>query len=266
MKYGLLFVILAVAAGCGSGGPGDIAGTGSESPNALSGSVYASIALDEIHVVASATISLYAIQVDSLGDYAWELDTIAASGANGKFALAPRHSGYYSIIGCKDGLKFFSGYFYYDKEHASLVPSNALDTLVLQNTMNITGTISDTANMVAQSFAVWLVGTPYFDTISSNDSFHFDSIPSGDYSFEILSTFTIGPRDTTVAGNSPLFVTSVASMTNAVVVIPYSGISVHMMPAAAVTDSVNVAYNGVTGSISITNGSITIDYFIIENH
>jgi hypothetical protein len=89
---------------------------------------------------ADAAVELFSIKIDSNGAYSWEAIKATVTDSNGNFFLDSLDSGYYSLTFCLDSLKAFSGYITFSPGDSSLL----LDSVPLQNTQNITGTIQDT--------------------------------------------------------------------------------------------------------------------------
>lgn len=170
---------------CSTEGP-TVAGSGSESPNAITGTVSLPPAAAN-PTPAGAEAVLFAITHDTLlentVEYQWKaLDTVTTDG-NGRYEFADMTDGLYTIIIQKDGYKAFSGYIQYRTAFATLT----LD-YVLKNTQNIRGAITDTAKASNVRIYLGLVGTPYFDTIAAaQDSFNFTEIPQGIYNWDIRS-------------------------------------------------------------------------------
>lgn len=187
-------VLLGLLMSCGQGPT--LAGSGSESPNALTGT----IRISATETASSALISLYEIsesEIDSgTTDYLWTLKASTQTDSNGVFRIDSMKAGYYSFIAEHHEKKAFSGYFSYHSEDTLL----NIGTFQVTNTRNIQGTIHDTSsNGNKKILVLGLVGTPYTDTISDNETtLHFDSIPEGDYNFRILSVKEVQAQQDTL--------------------------------------------------------------------
>ncbi|MFH0920346.1 MAG: hypothetical protein V1913_08270 [Fibrobacterota bacterium] len=202
----LLICLCLFLTSCGTGP--DIAGSGSESPNALTGTVLWQPGLNgPASLAVGASVVLYQIK-DSIPapgsiDYIWSQAAITVADNNGNFRFPAMTSGHYSLILEFNGQKRFSGYFNY-RANDSLVH---LGYLQLFATQNIRGTIRDTVRSVPSRLVLGLVGTPYHDTVETDGAFAFSSVPVGNYYFSIKSLpimTGIGMQDSIVGATSVL--------------------------------------------------------------
>ena len=258
----------------------DLAGSGSESPNALTGTVLIAVAgLDAVFSpVPGAEVLLYAVtetrNADSGIDYAWALSDSTHANAQANFTLDSIEPGNYTLIYQKGDRKTFSGY-------CNIEESDDTVTCVafLEPTQTICGTIRDTADTVSREFYLGLVGTPYFDTVTTADSFTFANIPAGKYKWDIRSEVIKSPignsvlfADSTIfvrAAMATSFYLAVDNMSvvdtmadsyldekNAVPVLPWWGWEV---------DSATVNIEPVEKKIRMTDETYVIEYTVTEN-
>ena len=183
----LCFAILLLCSAC-SKGP-DIAGSGSESSNALTGTALVNQNPQGASLYtpsAGASIYLYSIKTDLLDsgkvDYTWTLKDSTLSDSKGDFRIDSMKPGYYSLIFQCSNKKGFSGYFNYTADDTLL----QLGYVELKNTQNIQGKIRDTTKQPGvKRWVLDLVGTPYIDTVELDGRFNFTDVPIGYYNFKI---------------------------------------------------------------------------------
>jgi hypothetical protein len=259
-------------------GPGDdFAGSVSESPNAITGTVITAQNSDFIET-SNAAVILFEIteSLDKTGsvDYSWTQLKTVTTDTNGKFTIDSMEAGDYTLLFQKDDKKAFSGYFRYEKEDSTV-------TLValLENTITIKGQISDTASASSKEFYLGLVGTPYFDTASATDSFCFANIPSAEYKWRIqdstieTSFRTVLFADTLTVASAPssfnlitagnYYIDTLAredtaylDTSNNVPVFPWFGWSV---------DAADVVMEPTENKVQMTQDNYLIEYTITEN-
>ena len=249
-----------------STGP-NVAGSGSESPNAINGTVYAplngvSSALSPAADAQAVLFEIFPTSVDSPVDFTWHaLDTVKTD-AYGCFAFQDMKEGTYSILFEKGVFKAFSGYFVYFLSDSILTLSVSMD-----HAQNIRGTLKDTSAAERGRFSLGLIGTPYFDTIpSGTDSFSFHNIPKGIYSWNIESvtdirTFILTTYQTVYAVDS--FV--MAPQT------PYSGAPLFFcwspdndtLYTPWATETVNV--RTVQDTVTFQQGNYLVNYIVETN-
>ncbi len=182
--YALLVIALFVLS-CSQGTK--VVGTGSESPNALTGRVLdntSPIIPSRYSGTEGAVVSLYSITetFDSTNRilYDWSKTDSSTTDSEGEFCFKEPNVGYYSIIIQQGNKKAFSGYFRIISRDTLL----DLGEIILEQTLNVKGTIKDTS-VAANLFQLGLVGTPFIDTCNVSGGFTFDSIPKGFMNFDI---------------------------------------------------------------------------------
>jgi len=145
--------------------PVDVVGSGSESPNAVTGTVYmpAGVNFAGLYKVApEAEVLIYSI-VETDSGFSWDTIVSILTDVNGQFIVDSISFGSYSILVQKEGLKDFA-YFDYNLELGAIL----VDSVLLKPTQKIEGTIKDTAGTNDKIIYLGLVGTPYLDTVGIN--------------------------------------------------------------------------------------------------
>jgi hypothetical protein len=222
---------------CGKGP--DIAGSGSESSNALTGTVLVNQnqgGPSLFQPAESTSVYLYRITPTALDsgkvDYTWTLQDSTLSTGTGEFRLNSMKPGNYTLLFQRQSKKTFSGYFQYG-------PGNSvmdLGYVELNNTENITGSIRDTAASPGlKRWVLNLVGTPYVDTVDYNGGFNFADVPAGFYNFKIG-----------------------APVLDSVPMVPYFGL-ITSINGTSVVDRYNAVYFiWATDSLAVNNNASTI--------
>ncbi|MBL8025295.1 MAG: hypothetical protein JNL74_02730 [Fibrobacteres bacterium] len=188
---------------------GNIAGTGSESPNAITGTIYnlrADITAD-LKAVGKVCITLY--RIDSLRDstnrlnMSWYATDSSLTDSSGHFSFEIDTMGQYSVLASYQSLKAFSGIININSLKKSI---NNL-TLELKNTINIDGSLRDTSQTNYSKLKLGIIGTPFITECFSNSSFYFTEVPQGDLQFyaSVLSIHSRITNDTTHYYNQPSF-------------------------------------------------------------
>lgn len=203
----LLFISLIILLSSCTGG--NIAGTGSESPNALTGSIYDMRDYGTPHAIRSQNVHLSLYRIDSRRDSLnrlsvdWYVIDSSRTDSTGHFSFGIKAVGQYSIVASYQNLKAFSG----------IINVNSLDSQIssisieLQRTININGWINDTSQTTYTKLKFGIIGTPFITECNSNSTFHFNEVPIGDLKFygEILSTHNRNTQDSTVNTGYPSF-------------------------------------------------------------
>lgn len=151
-----LFIVL-ICWSC-SNGPQDVAGTGSESPNALTGVVYAKKASSDC-ISTNALVTIYSI--DTLSK-TWEVFSEINTNDSGKFTVTDLQKGRYSILIEKDTLNAFTYFDYFYNSGKILI-----DSILLKEKVSITGKINDQNDNPIKNAQLKIVGTG-FKTITGD--------------------------------------------------------------------------------------------------
>jgi hypothetical protein len=179
----------------------DIAGTGSESPNALTGTVYSQ--------QENVLISLYSI--DSLYDslnhlkLSWQIVDSSLTDSSGRFSFNIDSTGQYTVLASFQNLKAFSGII----NITSKQDINSVN-LELKQTINIFGKLNDTSSTTYSVVKLGIIGTPYITECYSNSNFTFFDVPQGNlkYYADILSIHTRCSQDTNAYYDTSSFATN----------------------------------------------------------
>jgi len=199
VKQLLILFITGLFASC-STGP-DLAGSGSESSNALTGTVLWHPSNDStVKLAVNATVTLYKI-IDTVypgtgGTYTEKQAGAALTDNNGNFRINGLAAGTYSMVFEQGNQKCFSGYFSYRADDTPL----DFGYLTLNPTQTLRGTIRDTTATRASLLVLSLVGTAYSDTADTSGAFAFTAIPLGKYYLSVRGVLINGlPGSTDVA-------------------------------------------------------------------
>jgi hypothetical protein len=188
--YKLLVLLLAVfLASCGKGPV--VAGSGSESSNALTGCALYNPNSTSTSVFPAAGADVKLFQVTPSADtaqtgYTWHAVDSTAAGSDGNFSFGSVKPGEYALIIQYQTKKAFSGYFKVLENN----PLLALGYMELQNTKNIQGRISDTQTVSAAPVVIGLVGTPFADTVAQNGNFNLAGLPAGFYNLQLSDSLS----------------------------------------------------------------------------
>jgi hypothetical protein len=273
-------VLLILSCANAPNGP-ELAGSGSESPNALRGTILVAAAGQDsvFNPVPGTEVLLYAVtetrSADSGIDYAWALADSTRAADSGKFILDSIEPGSYTLIFQHSDRKTFSGYF-------NIEESDDTVTCIafLEPTQTIRGTIRDTADTVSREFYLGLVGTPYFDTVTTTDSFTFADIPAGKYKWDIRSGVIQSPIENSVlfADTSLFYITTAAGSysmyTYDLMQVDSPAASAYLDERSAVPiapywgweiDTAAINVEPAEQKIQMTDESYIIEYIVTEN-
>lgn len=186
-----------------SSGP-EIAGSGSESSNAMTG---ATVRLPGSYSTTSkaipvdnALVSLYSVAEISADTsaprYVWSLADSIRTDASGAFSLINPSPGHFAVLFEKDSLKAFSGYFIYKGDTLDL------GSLILTPALNLGGSLIDSLGQPVSGVALGLVGTSFLDTTASDGRFSFTRVPEGIYNFSLLFQTLRSPKGDSIFLNT----------------------------------------------------------------